>query len=259
VTRDFGEPFTLFEFSNPSDTGWFGVVDKTPGAVVGVDNPETPEIDHNPVVEEIANVRERGPQEPGRCGDTTSGVFRARGFSDWGAFFGDYYTVGRAIVPADEGYEGVSFWARTTARSDRSFFLVVDNAHTAQVVEDEPQSEAADQAATDADAGAPENTSPNLCFAERVDDAGVSHGFPPEAKPSETCDNPYMHAVTTSEHWQFFTLPFSDFIQDRARPNVRRDGFDPTVQLVRFTIRFPVETDIELYLDNLGLYRRFEP
>lgn len=229
----------LHAFNAGTDVAWFGVVDKTPGAQVGVDDPMTPLVDHNPVVEEIADVRERGPQEPGRCGQTAAGVFRARGFSDWGAFFADYSTV-TAGVPGSERYEGVSFWARTAPGSDRSFFFMVDNAHTAPVNE-EPDS--------------PEN----LCVAETLDEEGNPTGqFPDGTDPTVTCGNPFMNIVTTTEHWQYFTLPFSDFVQDRARPNVRPEGLDPTVQLVRLGIRFPVETDIELYLDELGLYRRWD-
>jgi hypothetical protein len=75
---------------------------------------------------------------------------------------------------------------------------------------------------------------------------------------SKTCGNSFSHVVTTDETWRYYTLPFSEFVQDRSQPNVRPEGLDPTVQLVRFTIRFPVETDIELWLDDLGLYRHWD-
>jgi hypothetical protein len=263
----------LHAFEEGTDVSWFGVVDNTPGAEVGVDDPTTPTVDHNPVLETLDDVRERGPQEPGRCGETTAGVFRARGFSDWGAFFADYSTVSQSIIPdrrTGGGWEGISFWARTSFESDRSFFFLVDNAHTAEVVpaEEEAEQRAAALAAASTDAGAgsgdagagtPTYVSPNQCVPEIKDEEGNGTGeYPPGTDAADTCGNAYVHTVTTSEHWQFFTLPFSEFIQDRARPNVRKDGFDTSVQLVRLTIRFSVEADIELWMDEVALYRRLD-
>lgn len=236
----------LHTFDLDADVAWFGVTDKTPGAEVGVDNPDTPTIDHNPVVEEIEDVPEQGPQEEGRCGHTSAGVFRARGFSDWGAFFADYSTVNQQI---GEVYEGISFWARTASASDRSFFFVVDNAWTAVVVD----AQAEDAMFTE------EELAQNLCVPEIKDEDGDDSGeYPPGTDPAETCGNQFSQAVTTTAHWQLFTLPFSEFVQDRARPNVRPEGLDPTVKLVRLSVRFAVETDIELYMDEVGLYRRWE-
>jgi hypothetical protein len=228
----------LHRFNAGAQISWFGVVDDTPGAVVGVDDPMTPTIDHNPVVEEIEDVPERGPQEPGRCGQTESGVFRARGFTDWGAFFADYSTATQNI-PGSEIWEGVSFWARTPTNSDHSFFFLVDNVYTALLKSDDP-------------------SSPDNKCVDTTQDENGNDVYPEGTDPSETCGNSFSHIVTTDETWRYYTLPFSEFVQDRSRPNVRSEGLDPTVQFVRFTIRFPVETDIELWLDDLSLYRHWD-
>lgn len=241
---DCGTPDEKYEFRilQPFEAGqtlsWFGVVDSSPRAEVGVDDPATPELDYNPVIEAIEDVPELGEQEPGRCGNTSAVVFRAKGFTDWGGFFAEYATVGQNI-PGSEVYEGVSFWARSAPGSSPYFTLSIDNALTAPIVEDLQSPE-------------------NLCVSP-IDDGieGNVDDYPPGTDPSDACGNSFVHNVATTDEWQFFTIPFSEFWQDPARPNVEPDGLDPTVQLVRFRVGFPTESRIELYMDDLGLYREW--
>lgn len=223
------ETLTLQDFER-EEVQWFGVDDLTPGAEVGDET-------NTPTLEAIPQVREAGAQEAGRCGSTQAIVFRARGFTTWGAFFADWTTVQSNITNLED-WEGFTFWARTAPGSDRSFFLEIDNAHTALVDEDQPEADV------------------NLCVEETKDENGNGTGrYPEGTDPAETCGNSYRAIVTTGEDWRFFTVAFDDLVQDRKKPNVRKGGFDPTVQLVRFRVKFPVETDIELWFDDLGLYR----
>lgn len=215
---------------------WFGFPDESPRARVGVDDPGTDEVEFNPVIELVGNPPELGRQEPGRCGRLSSMVFRASGMTDWGAGFAEYETIQRSLTA--EGWDGVSFWARTEVGTTHAFFLSVDNAHTDLVNGDDPEAEE------------------NKCVL--LDEEQLTGAVPRQANdhidPAQLCGNPFIQIVETTHNWHFYTLPWESF---RQTPDVRRrpGGFDKRQQLVRFGIRFASESQAELWMDELGLYR----
>ncbi|MET0412208.1 MAG: hypothetical protein ABW217_12980, partial [Polyangiaceae bacterium] len=195
---------------------WFGFGDMTPGATQAITLQPIPE---------------------GRCESTTALVLVSRGYTDWGAGFGEYQT---AMAPVDaSGFEGVSFWARATGYGTSTGFLLTLNDRNTDpagmvCVEPEP---------TDVVDGA-----------YTYNEAGMVVPVGGELPSAEDCGNGFMRVVSVTREWRLYRLPFESF-QQQAQPNLRPSGIDPSA-LYQFAINIPKDSSIELWLDDLGLYRR---
>jgi hypothetical protein len=184
-----------------------------------------------------------------RCGSKMGLVFRSAQCNDWGALAG-YNNFG----PQDKHlWEGISFWARSPGNTGKSFTIVLDDANTAASA---PSSHCREY---DAGAGGQTTT-----FIDPATGQPMSGGLVSAAQPDQ-CGNSYNAIIPITGEWRFYTVPFSAFTQT-AQPNrvpnaILQGGTVPgngllTSALQTFIIRVPKEEPMELWLDNLGFYRK---
>lgn len=196
-------------------------------------------------------------EEP-RCGSTVAHTMRFYDIRDWGAVIGTYaqrgpmgqnpmptdvfYDETYAIDPAGpddevpyEGvpYEGLSFWARQDG--DPGFVLLL-NDKTTQV----------NTIRVDNDSG----TFPDMCTIILGPDQLNDGGIPEKG----SCGNTFETTVMPTRHWQFFTIPLSNFTQ-QLWPNRIPTGIDPA-SIHTFVIRAPKDSHSELWLDRFAWYRK---
>jgi hypothetical protein len=211
-----GYEFNVLQAMEGMTASWFGFGDMTPGATQAIALQEIPE---------------------GRCDSTTALVLTSRGYTDWGAGFGEYQT---AMAPVDaSGFEGVSFWARAPGYGTSTGFLLTlsdrnTDAGGMMCVEPEP---------TDV-----------LDGSYSYNEAGMVVPVGGELPSPEDCGNGFMRVVNVTRDWRLYRLPFESF-QQEALPNREPAGIDPSA-LYQFAINIPKDSSIELWLDDLGLYRR---
>lgn len=212
------------------------------------------------------NVRIRACVEPivgePRCGSTAAAVIRARENNDWGAI-GGLNTFG----PRDLSmYEGVAFWARAPGPTGKTFTLSLDDWNTADPTPTEPPPASTDSNCTvrQADGGVdgamvPGTIDPGTGMVIGGGSVGV-------APLPNDCGNSYTTNVVVTEDWRFYTVPFTMF-QQALNPNrvpnpaLTQAGTVPgngllTTQLRNLMFRMPKEQDMDLWLDNLSIYRR---
>jgi hypothetical protein len=67
------------------------------------------------------------------------------------------------------------------------------------------------------------------------------------------CGNGFARVVTVNRHWQLYLLPFESF-QQQAQPNRNPNGIDKS-GIYQFAVNIPKDSIIELWIDDLGLYR----
>jgi hypothetical protein len=179
----------------------------------------------------IHNVEARAIENGGRCGSELSVVLAARGNRDWG---GGFATVSNWDGNAAD-YDGFSFWARSPGRSTRGFTLFVDDPSTLE-----------------------------LPYRRCVPQAGVAgsstvvdvHGMITVTGPvpaANACGNSFFAPLLATEQWQFHRIPF-DSLAQAPWPNRAANGIDRSAILGR-AIRMPKESEIELWIDDFGLYR----
>jgi len=199
---------------------WFAFGDATPGGEALVELRPIPE----------------GP----RCGSTTALVLTVRGHTDWGAGFGEYQTA-MALEGVDaSGYEGISFWARATGFGVSSGFVFGINDR---------------------------NTSEdgNVCTVPVVDpttpDSDYIYNQAGMAVPAggalpgpDDCGNGFSRVMTAHREWYLHRVPFAMFRQ-LAQPNREATGIDPS-GIFQFTVNVPKDSNLELWIDDLGAYRR---
>lgn len=252
-----------YEFSNIADfsgmdSGWFRYADPTPG---GVPNPAV----------EGSNIPVSEIEPPGRCGDTRMIKIEMRGHNFWGAGFGDWAHNQPASRANGTGYEGISFWARSPASSEKEFLFNVDDSRTIILPPDPP--EGGTQApATPADQDLdgdgyvgpgdiargtrcrlppPEDLGEAACYNGGVSSPTTSGIRVPE--PDE-CGNSFHTRIVTSESWQLFLIPWDQLVQWPC-PNRLPGGIDPA-DIAKFEIRLVQGAQYEIWLDNIAFYRR---
>jgi hypothetical protein len=173
------------------------------------------------------------PIPEGRCGSTGALVFTVQRRTDWGAGFGEPV----ALIDAS-GYEGISFWARATGFGKSSGFLfTIHDRNT--------------------------NVNGGVCMEPMADDvAGGDYTYNEggmivpvggELPAPGDCGNGFQRVVTAQREWHLHTLPFESF-QQTANPNRVPTGIDRSA-LYQFAINVPKDSDLELWLDDLALYR----
>lgn len=216
--------FRVVETMDGATNFWFSFGDPTPGSVTSA------------LLQPIPG---------GRCGNLQALVLTSRGHQDWGSGFGEYETtLGIAnqmgYVDATD-YEGISFWARATGfGTSNGFLLSLNDSHTAD---------------------------PLVCNQPMVEDiAGGGYTYNEGgmivplggALPAPgDCGNAFRRPVLAHREWYLHTLPFESFMQV-AEPNRRPTGVDRAT-LYSFTINVPKDSNLELWIDDLGLYRRRAP
>jgi hypothetical protein len=252
-----------YEFLNISDfsgseSGWFQYADPTPGG--------TP----NPAVDG-SNVPVSAVDTPGRCGDTRFLKLATSGHNFWGTGFGDWAHNQPSGRANGTGYEGISFWARSPAPAEKSFFLNVDDPRTIILTPDAPDAGLAPPATSadqDLDGDGyvgpgdiargttcrlppPKESGTVPCYGGGIDPPPSGGTRVPE--PGE-CGNSFHTLINTTEQWKLFTIPWKDLVQWPC-PNRLEDGIDRTA-IAKFEIRLKQGMQYEIWLDNIAFYRR---
>jgi hypothetical protein len=149
-------------------------------------------------------------------------------------------------------YDGVSFWARATGYgTSTGFSFTVQDGYT---YADEP--DAAEMEGSPA-ASRTSCTIPlanDTAEAYVMNEAGMLVPVGGELPGPNDCGNPFVRVVTAQRTWHLHHLPFESF-QQQALPNRRPSGLDKSA-LYQFAINVPKDSRIELWIDDLGLYRR---
>ncbi len=172
----------------------------------------------------------------GRCESTTALVLTAIGHTDWGAGFGEYQ-MPTAPVNA-EGFEGVSFWARAPLpHTSEGFLVTVNDRNTIMngMVCTQPMVTAGGGAYT-------------------YNEAGMIVPVGGDLPSANDCGNAFQRVVNVTRDWQLYLLPFESF-QQQAQPNRSATGIDPS-GIYQFTFNIPKDSIVELWIDDLGVYRR---
>jgi hypothetical protein len=196
-----------------------------------------------------------------RCGSSAALVLRARGQNDWGALFG-YLGFG----PRDASdYEGMSLWVRAPRNTGKNFTLLLDDPNTMN-----PSPDASPPVANcklhGPDGGIVDGGTGQAMpvYGPNGEVIGMTGGG--TSVPPDQCGNSYAANVIVTTDWRFYTVPFSTF-QQGATPNrvpnaqLMETGSVPgngliASELLNLVFRMPKEQTMELWIDNLSLYRR---
>jgi len=240
TVEDGYEFLILSTFDNVGDNVFWGSGDNTIGKVVGDD--------------ENGQVFVQSIPDGSRCGSNAAAVLRAAHNNDWGCLFGSNNLGG----PRDaHEYEGMSFWARAPGNTTKSFVLLLNDPNTA--VFTGVESNCIDMGA---DAT---NAAGNITITVDGQSVSTSGSVTRPTFPNE-CGNGYSAVMLVTSEWAFYTIPFSRFQQDPKPNRVPNDmltkvGTAPgtallTDQLLTLILRMPKEAIAELWIDNLGFYRK---
>lgn len=211
---------------------WFGFGDQTPGGVSLAELRDIPE---------------------GRCDSAQALVLTVSGHTDWGAGFGEYATPASPVDASD--YDGIFFWARATGYGTSSGFLFTVNDKHTYAVEPDPLAPEAPP-----DPNGPVCTIPAVEDTTQiyvVNEAGVLVPLDGELPGPDDCGNSFVRVVVARRTWTLHRLPFESF-QQEALPNRQPGGIDKSA-LYQFAINVPKDSNIELWIDDLGIYRRRPP
>lgn len=143
---------------------------------------------------------------------------------DWGSIVGTYQRLPEAERDAS-GYSGISFWAKATY--DKFFTLILSDSQS-----DEASTRPVEEGGCDPNAN--------------IDERGVS-------RPEE-CGNLFQAIFMVTEWWQFYTIPWNQFVQEE-RPNLRNGGIDSSA-IYNIIIRSPKDTATDLWMDDFAWYRK---
>jgi hypothetical protein len=198
---------------------------------------------------ELAAI-EDGP----RCGSEYALRLTASRNNDWGCLFGDWFLAG--VTSDASEYEGIAFWARAAPGSTKSVLVLLNDKYTANIaVEDEdgnsvpvPTEESA--CVEEEDLGPGQGTTVNQVTGQQ---GSTSVNVAGRVPSEDACGNSYQKLVTVTERWQYYVLPFESFTQDQF-PNRRVEGID-RASLRGIIVRAPKAAELDLYIDDLFLYR----
>ena len=205
-----------------------------------------------------------------RCGSTAALVFKSQAGhtnNDWGSIVGKY-SFGTAGVHDESMYEGLSFWARAPGNTSKSFTILLGDANTSCGGTPSPDGGACSEPpgaycrtySTDGGNALPQGT-----YIDPMTGMAIS-GTTMQAPPPDACGNAYFVVATVTPGWQLYTVPFGKFQQGSMPNRVPNDVFTMvgsvpgttllTTKLESFTIRYPREATVELWIDNLTFYRK---
>ncbi len=187
-----------------------------------------------------------------RCGSKDALVVRASHNNDWGSLAG-YNNFG----PRDASeYEGLSFWARAPGNTTKAFTVLLDDENTFSTA----------GRCTDYGGSGQGDSSGGGGGGASASDPGTNSSSNGRASFPDECGNSYATAVVVSDQWELYTIPFSKFTQT-AQPNrvpnavftetggIPGTGIIPG-KLWNLVLRMPKEATMELWIDNLGFYRK---
>lgn len=172
------------------------------------------------------------------CGHTVGKQFKFELNHDWGAVAGRWADMSAAEQDAS-AYEGFSFWALSLY--DRSLELNWSDITSANPGDDATPAEwpcVPENLVSDTKAKSP---NPNW-----VDENGVP--------VANGCGSLFSRRVVMGKGWNFYTFPFSDFIQILRDPRFNPEGLD-TSQMRKFSLRVPKDTFVDVTFVNFAWYR----
>jgi len=208
------------------------------------------------------------PADAPPCFDPPAVHIQMHHNNDWGSAAGFY-----GFAPMDQAmnklprkesaYEGLAFWARAPGNTGKSFMVVLDDYNTYDPTP---------LPAGEADAAADPNPNDSNCVSYTMREGGVSVTIIDPATgavlsststtvtASNACGNDYMAVVTATTDWRFYTIPLDRFHQT-AMPNRVPNSTLPgtgllTDELSNLLLRFPKESEVDLWIDNLGFYKK---
>lgn len=241
-------PFALFEGGS---SNWYLYTDGTPG---GVPNPDA---GSNVPVTQL-----------NRCGSTGALELQAYGNNYWGAGFADWQHNAKSGEASGDGYQGISFWARSPGNTDKTFLLRVDDNRTFKTDTTVPDGGVLSISPGDQDLDGDGSLGPGdiaagtncqLPPAQSIGDPACYYGGvqAPDAvtrvpQPGE-CGNPFHTYVTTTEDWQLYLLPWSRLVQWPC-PNRLAGGIDPA-HIRKIEVRLEQGTHYDIWLDDIQFYR----
>ena len=242
------KPINDFEVLSPPDPGWTAVDGSLGSTMAGM----------------VVAI-----PEGTRCNDLptrSSAALRitANNNNDWGSLFG----LNNFATQNGAAFEGMSFWARAGYNSNTAFTILLDDPNT-----NNPNQ----PARCEADAGVPTSMGAGNACTNYCNDGGTGTGTTDGtgmiipgtvgvAPEPDQCGNSYTAVRAVTPWWRFYTIPFSDF-QQLAAPNrvpnkeLALTGPLPdtglrTSDLLNLIIRLPKAMPTELWIDNLGFYRK---
>jgi hypothetical protein len=227
------------------ESHWFKFNDQTPTS-----RASGPDMD--------ASASEFGvrPIEGGRCGNNYALLLTQSGRNDWGGAFGNWNIVSAGHDAS--GQEGLSFWAR--APFDKSITVVLDdNTSAARLTEDPPDSGTfinnGECDVTDLDAAVIIGPDGAVTTPEGRRDGGANlAAYDSGVAGPNDCGNSFTRPLVLSARWEFYTLPFSSFAQIQ-QPNLSPEGINSSA-IHGILFRIPKASKMELWLDDIGFYRR---
>jgi hypothetical protein len=255
VFEDVQEPYCPEAELNPDTllpirtamTNWYGYGDTSPG--------------YQRCNEPAAMRIPEGP----RCGSEGALRLLALGHKDWGAGFGEWGVAApseaggfsESSIPIEDdptttdvetsagqgidasSYDGVSFWARSAGEHMARGFMV-----TIQDRKTHPNGQVCFEAGEEEiEAGT-----------HTMNEAGMTVRIGVALPSPDECGNGYQAIVRTYTDWTLHTIPFDTFRQ-AAQPNSIPEGIDRT-GILQFTFNIPKDSNIDLWIDDLGFYRR---
>lgn len=218
-----------FETSDPQ---WWPSPDSTPGAYANIAVTTIPE----------------GPL----CGSSSSAlVLSAGGNNDWGCVFGP-----NAFIQDASQYEGLSFWAMAPGNTAKGFQIILNDPNTVAIE---------GQTGNCIDLGGGNNGNQTVSVVVDGQSVSTSGAVTRPTLPNE-CGNGYSLALLATTTWQLYTIPFGLFQQD-PKPNrvpnamLTQVGNVPengllTDKIRGLMVRMPKNSIEELWIDNLGFYRK---
>jgi hypothetical protein len=247
------ETLNISDFEG-NESGWFFYSDHTPGGV--------------PVPADPSNVPV-SKLDPPRCGSSWAIKLEAYGNNYWGAGFGDWTHNSFSSRAQGPGYQGISFWARAGAGTDKTFLLSIDDGRTIKaprVAPDGGALPAANEGDQDLDGdgflGPGDIASGTYCRLpppQYIGDPTCYYGGTqaPDAvtrvpEPGE-CGNTFHTYVTITEDWQLYLIPWTRLVQWPC-PNRLADGIDPN-DIRKLDIRLVQGSHYEIWLDDISFYR----
>ncbi|MBN2576643.1 MAG: hypothetical protein JXP73_18910 [Deltaproteobacteria bacterium] len=201
-----------------------------------------------------------------RCGSQYAAHLHSAYNNDWGSLVG-FNDFGSLASPSPtwsggaSAYEGMSFWARAPGNTTKGFTLLLNDPNT--LFEEDASEKKVSNCDTYNIAGAGD---PVPVTMDPGTGQTLSGGTVTRAIYPDECGNSYTVPMLATSEWRFYTVPFTAFHQD-AKPNrvpnavLTKVGPLPGTgllidQLKTMILRFPKEATAELWLDNLGFYRK---
>jgi len=211
--------------------------------------------------------------EGGVCGNTLAGEFQATHNNDWGCVYGMWGFDTNTTRGVDASmWQGLSFWARAPGNTTKSFTLILDDDNTYAVSKDLEGSSGTSCRSYPTDGGLPGAQTSGTQSGGTDPNSGtpITGSSNSRAAYPDECGNGFYYVVRElTSDWTFITIPWSAFKQS-ATPNRVPNGVLPapdagvvdngsmlkTSGLRNLTLRMPKEAEMDLWMTQLGFYRK---